>query len=247
MSWPLRKSSSSSLSSTGLNNINNNNNNNNTSSLNLSHAHTASSTSPIASAACNVGPVPRAVQLDFDKEEKKIQQLETTNKKFYKDVKTYVDKIDELNKSETKMINNLSGLASHASILCSNNSTLANTTFDTTNSPIDDDKEFLTKLKLWKDLLSEHNMSCESLKHSCQQQVIEPMKKLNLLFPQVYEAIKRRQQAFNELTKQQHKLDKALEKVSYKHIFILNLCILTHKSFKIDRQTNKSFICINTF
>ena len=86
MSWPHRKSSSSSISGnqTGLN---------------------RQSTSNQA----GIGLVPRSVQLDFDKEEKKIQQLEQTNKKFYKDVKCYVEKIEELNKSETKMINNLSG------------------------------------------------------------------------------------------------------------------------------------------
>lgn len=63
--------------------------------------------------------------------------------------------------------------------------------------------EFLSKLKLWKDLLNEHNSTCDQLKASCQSQVIDPMKKLNSLFPQVYESIKRRQAAFNELCKQQ--------------------------------------------
>jgi len=189
MSWPLRKSSSSSLSGAALAN----------SSLNRQ-----ASTQIHTNQASNVGLVPRAVQMDFDKEERKIQSLETTNKKFYKDVKTYVEKIDELNKSETKMINNLSHLATHAS---------NSTGLDSSSvSNHDEDKEFMTKLKLWKDLLNEHNLSCDSLKQSCQQQVIEPMKKLNSLFPQVYEAIKRRQQAYNELTRQQSKLDKALEK-----------------------------------
>lgn len=89
MSWPLRKSSASSL--TG-----------NTAGLNRQSSSSSHS-------SAGIGLVPRSVQLDFDKQEKKIQQLEQTNKKFYKDVKCYVDKIDELNKSETKMINNLSG------------------------------------------------------------------------------------------------------------------------------------------
>ena len=66
-----------------------------------------------------------------------------------------------------------------------------------------DEVEFLAKLKVWKDLLIEHNSTCDNLKASCQTQVIDPMKKLNSLFPQVYEAIKRRQHAFNELCKQQ--------------------------------------------
>lgn len=183
MSWPLRKSSASSLTgnSTGLNR--------------------QSSASNHTSAG--IGVVPRSVQLDFDKEEKKIQQLEQTNKKFYKDVKCYVDKIEELNKSESKMINNLSGLANPATV---QSITDLNANFQ------NEEIEFLAKLKLWKDLLNEHNSTCDNLKSSCQTQVIEPMKKLNSLFPQVYEAIKRRQHAFNELCKQQSKLDKALEK-----------------------------------
>lgn len=182
MSWPIRKSSASSL--TG-----------NTSGLNRQSSSSSHS-------SAGIGVVPRSVQLDFDKEEKKIQQLEQTNKKFYKDVKCYVEKIDELNKSESKMINNLSSLASTtAQSLNESNTNLKN-----------EEVEFLAKLKLWKDLLNKHNSSCEGLKSSCQSQVIEPMKKLNSLFPQVYEAIKRRQNAFNELCKQQSKLDKALEK-----------------------------------
>lgn len=180
MSWPHRKSSSSSISGnqTGLN---------------------RQSTSNQA----GIGLVPRSVQLDFDKEEKKIQQLEQTNKKFYKDVKCYVEKIEELNKSETKMINNLSGMTSTATI---QSLTESNSNFN------NDEVEFLAKLKVWKDLLIEHNSTCDNLKASCQTQVIDPMKKLNSLFPQVYEAIKRRQHAFNELCKQQSKLEKALEK-----------------------------------
>lgn len=149
------------------------------------------------------GIVPRSVQLDFDKEEKKIQQLEQTNKKFYKDVKCYVEKIDELNRSETKMITNLSNLASPVAVKY-----LA----ETNGNFKSDELEFLDKLRDWKEMLGEHNSACDSLKVACQTQVIEPMKKLNSMFPQVYEAIKRRQNAFNELCKQQSKLDKALEK-----------------------------------
>ncbi len=213
MSWPLRKSSSSSLSSS---------NSTNPTTNPITTATNTSASNPInrqSSASCNLGlAVPRSVQLDFDKEEKKIQELELTNKKFYKDVKSYVLKIDELNKSESKLISNLSNLANQSSITNSiltssettTTTTAANITISTTST--DEDKEFLSQLKQWKDLLNDHNASCDHLKQSCQQQVIEPMKKLNSLFPQVYEAIKRRQQAYNEFTRQQSKLDKALEK-----------------------------------
>lgn len=152
------------------------------------------------------GIVPRSVQLDFDKEEKKIQQLEQTNKKFYKDVKCYVEKIDELNRSETKMITNLSNLASPVAVKYLGIEANGNGNFKS------EELEFLDKLRDWKEMLGEHNSACDGLKVACQTQVIEPMKKLNSMFPQVYEAIKRRQSAFNELCKQQGKLDKALEK-----------------------------------
>jgi hypothetical protein len=195
-----------------------------------------------AASVASVGVVPRAVQLDFEREEKKIHQFESTNKKFYKDVKYYVEKIEELNKSEAKMINNLSNLSStsnHQSSSSSSNVTAnlqpqtqqaqsnnsnvlvsndlinigsSNEQSDHQSASTQNDKDFLLKLKLWKDLLDEHNKSCESLKHSCQTQVIEPMKKLNTIFPTVYTAIKRREQTYNELLKQQAKLDKAQER-----------------------------------
>ena len=67
--------------------------------------------SSLSTNPAGVGIVPRAVQIEFEREEKKIQQFETTNKKFYKDVKYYIEKLDELIKSETKMINNIANLA----------------------------------------------------------------------------------------------------------------------------------------
>ena len=192
--------------------------------------------SVMSNASASVGVVPRAVQLDFDKEEKKIQQFETTNKKFYKDVKCYVEKIDELNKSETKMINNLANLANNSSPTTNTTTTTSNSTLNTIQSSNSNknqfnnqqqladmanlniantdlnDQEFLCKLKQWKELLNEHNKSCEFLKQTCQKDVIEPMKNLNSLFPQVYAAIKKRENTYRELLKQQEKLDKAQEK-----------------------------------
>lgn len=162
-----------------------------------------------------VGLVPRALQLDLEKEEKKIEQFETTNKKFYKDVKYYVEKIDELNKSENKMVNNLANIinSTHSAPSSASNTsthdTLANDSSDQNEL---NNRELGEKLKLWKDLLVEHGKSAECLKNTCQSQVIEPMKNLNLMFPQVYAAIKKREQSYKELLKQQDKLEKAQEK-----------------------------------
>jgi hypothetical protein len=162
-----------------------------------------------------VGLVPRSLQLDLEKEEKKIEQFETTNKKFYKDVKYYVEKIDELNKSESKMVNNLANIinTSHTTPNVASNASSHDTLVNDSSDQNElNNREIGEKLKLWKDMLNEHGKATECLKNTCQSQVIEPMKNLNLMFPQVYAAIKKREQSYKELLKQQDKLEKAQEK-----------------------------------
>ena len=185
--------------------------------------------------------VPRILQLDFEKEEKKIQQFENINKKFHKDVKTYIDRIDDLNKSETKMINNLNNFINQSDK--SSNATLNSKSSTSTSNlgPTDshgtgrkssvstlnqrssiesnassittaNEEDFTEKFKVWRDILQSHNRSCDDLKQSCQTKVIEPIKKLNLLFPNVYSAIKRREQAYKEFLNQQNRLNRAQEK-----------------------------------
>jgi hypothetical protein len=61
-----------------------------------------------------VGLVPRADQLEFDKEEKHVEQFEKANEKFYRDVKSYIKKIDELCKSENKLISDLTHTIANA-------------------------------------------------------------------------------------------------------------------------------------
>jgi bridging integrator 3 len=203
MSWPFNKSSSGSISSASASAS--------TSTPSSDHHHYRSSINSSSSIAIT-GVIPRALQLDFDREEKKIQQFESNNKKFYKDVKLYVDKIEELNKSETKMINNLSNFTNQQQ---SSINTQVASNYSIENDQIssnDNDNEFLSRLQLWKGLLEENNKSCDQLKKSCQSQVIDPMKKLNAVFPNVYSSIKRRDYAYNDLIKQQSKLEKLQEK-----------------------------------
>jgi hypothetical protein len=164
-----------------------------------------------------VGLVPRSVQLDFEREEKKIQQFETVNKKFYKDVKNYVEKLDDLIKSENKMLNNVSNFSSSVceSSTTANSSSTSQQGSSNTASAADSlnlDKEMFSRLKSIKDLLIEHTKQCEHFKQTCQASVIEPMKNLNLVFPQVYQAIKRREQSLKELIKHQKQLEKLQDK-----------------------------------
>lgn len=175
--------------------------------------------------------VPRILQLDFEREEKKIQQFENINKKFHKDVKTYIDRIDDLNKSEAKMINNLNTFITQSDKSASTTtgakspvdpasrraSTLQRTSGGGGDSASSltvaaNEEDFTEKFKVWRDILQLHNKSCESLKQSCQARVIEPVKKLNLLFPNVHSAIKRREHAYKEFLSAQSRLNRAQEK-----------------------------------
>lgn len=178
--------------------------------------------------------VPRMVQKDFEKEEKKIQQFEDINKKFYKDVKRYIEAIDETNKSELKLINNILNVMSTSlnNTNSSSNSTLTttptiapnkltsslsipaltNSTTSLSNRASLSDS-FNNKISMWKQThLNQNQNYLEKLKLTCQYDVIEPMKKLNLIFPNVYLAIKRRESAYQEFEKQQHKLSKLQER-----------------------------------
>lgn len=155
-----------------------------------------------------VGIVPRAVQIEFEKEENKIKQFESINKKFYKDIKYYIDKLDDLIKSETKMVNNISSLA-QVSLNESNSSNEAAATAVSNSFSVDEfNKEFLAKLTNCRELLEEHAKSVDIFKTASSKSVAEPMKNLNSIFPQVYEAIERRKSLLKELIKKQEKLEK---------------------------------------
>jgi bridging integrator 3 len=169
--------------------------------------------------------VPRMVQKDFEKEEKKIKQFEETNKKLYKDVKRYIESIDETNKSELKLINNIlivmSTTTTTTTTLATNKLTsslsipaLTNSTSSISNPyRLSLADSFNNKITHWKQThLSQNQNYLEKLKLTCQYDVIEPMKKLNLLFPSVYSAIKRREKAYQDFEKEQQKLLKFQEK-----------------------------------
>lgn len=160
-----------------------------------------------------VGIVPRAVQTEFEKEENKIKQFESINKKFYKDIRYYIEKLDDLIKSESKMFSNISNLAqaslSTESPTIDSSSSLAAATTASSGFSVDEfNKEFLSKLINCRELLDEHAKSVDTFKTASSKSVADPMKSLNSIFPQVYEAIERRKTVLKELLKKQEKLDK---------------------------------------
>lgn len=158
--------------------------------------------------------IPRNLQKDFEKESQKITEFEHINKKFYKDVKKYLDSIDESNKSELKLVNNLGNLT-QTSVTSINNQNYKTSNLSLVSNSSNTNDDFNRKINLWKQLLTIDNDTSnlsDTLKTNCQNDIIEPMKRLNDLFPNVHAAIKKRELALNELLKQQSKLERYQEK-----------------------------------
>lgn len=170
--------------------------------------------------------VPRMVQKDFEKEEKKIKQFEEINKKFYRDVERYIGAIDDTNKSEFKLINNIlvvmSTTTTTAPTLATNKLTsslsipaLTNSTSSISNPyhRLSLADSFNNKITQWKQThLTQNQNYLEKLKSTCLKDVIEPMKQLTSIFPSVKSAIKRREKAYQDFEKEQQKLLKLQEK-----------------------------------
>lgn len=174
----------------------------------MSQRHTISSPSGLSpggsssSGIGGMGLVPRSLQLDFEKEKKRVEQFESVNKKFYKDVKAYIEKLDELLKSENKLIANLSKIveSNDASSLAVMNNNSSADQIDT------------ERLKSINELLNEHTRHCDHFKQTCQSSVIDPMKNLSLIFPQFSQAVNKREQSLKELSRLQKQLEKVQEK-----------------------------------
>lgn len=151
--------------------------------------------------------VPHTVQMDFEKEVKKINQFEEVNKKLHKELKRYMDSIDNVYKSELKLVNNLSNLTSKLE------KKVEVPESEDERACMDLIKDFNVKLNQWKTALdNENGKTTENLKQTCQIRVAEPLKNLNDVFPNVHAAIKTRDKSYNELMKQHAKLEKMQEK-----------------------------------
>lgn len=117
-----------------------------------------------------------------------------------------------MNSSNMNKTPNMTSSSTSASSTSSNDGVASSSTATSSSSGLNTvdefNKEFLSKLTRCRDELVEHAKSVEAFKTSSQQSVVEPMKNLNSIFPQVYQAIRRRETALRELLKQQEKLDK---------------------------------------
>ncbi|KAK6177853.1 hypothetical protein SNE40_012736 [Patella caerulea] len=133
--------------------------------------------------------VTRAEEREFEKEVKKLEELDQVTKKLYKELKRCTEAKQVVAKSERKITQDLL------------NSTLCQT-----------DAELKQQIGDWDRAVSKLEACTIEMNNSVQKTVIEPLKKFSSIFPSVQTAVKKRDQALQEYQKCQGKADKYEER-----------------------------------
>ncbi|KAG8176892.1 hypothetical protein JTE90_000477 [Oedothorax gibbosus] len=131
----------------------------------------------------------RQDEVVLEKHVSKLEQLENTTKKLYKDAKKYEDCILDANRCEKKMTSDLS------------------------NSVICHEEEQLRELvEEWHSYVSQANAFDEDLVLVTHRTIVEPLKKFQGVFSETRSALKKRDQAMQECMKASQKMQKLQEK-----------------------------------
>ncbi|KFM72854.1 Bridging integrator 3-like protein, partial [Stegodyphus mimosarum] len=138
------------------------------------------------------GSKPYLVQGDevvLEKHVSKLEQLENSTKKLYKDTKKYENCILEASHSEKKMTSDLSN-----SLLCH------------------DEEKLRSLVEEWHSFISQANAFDEDLVLVTRRTVVEPLKKFQGVFADTRGALKKREQAMQDCVKANQKVQKLEEK-----------------------------------
>lgn len=134
----------------------------------------------------NLKPViSRTAEREFEKEVKKLEDLDEVTKRLYKDGKRLVEANSALVKAERRLTQELL-----STMLCQS------------------EQELKWQVEEWDHAVSKLDMHMQDVNAVVQKAVIDPIKKLNTIFPNVQAAVKRREQALQELQKCQSKFSK---------------------------------------
>lgn len=123
------------------------------------------------------------------KEVKKLDQLGETSRKLYKDTKRWVETNNVVAGSEHKITQDL--LACQLS---------------------QSEPEFYREIEEWNKVVEKQTHSLRELSGTVQKTLVEPLKKLNGVFPSIDIAIKKREQSLQEYMRSQAKLEKYQER-----------------------------------
>ncbi|XP_062567845.1 bridging integrator 3-like [Saccostrea cucullata] len=129
--------------------------------------------------------VSRTTEREFGREVKRVESLDETSKKLYKDTKRWLESNSALLNSEHKITQDLL-----TSPLCQTEAQL--------NAMITD----------WDRAIEKQNLHSRELNNVVQKTMAEPVKRLNTIFPSIQAALKKREQSLQEYQKSQAKVEK---------------------------------------
>ncbi|CAH1783093.1 unnamed protein product [Owenia fusiformis] len=128
---------------------------------------------------------------EFEREVKRIQQLEENSKKLYKELKKYETALDAMTKVESRVSQDV---------------------LKVKFKPDESNKGIRNYADEWNRASQRLENQQKVLTFNCHKGVSEPIKKYIGHFPQVYSAIKKREAALHEYNKSQAKVDKYQDK-----------------------------------
>ncbi|VDI46304.1 bridging integrator 3 [Mytilus galloprovincialis] len=133
--------------------------------------------------------ISRTEERELVKEIKKLDQQGETSKKLQKDAKRWVEANNAVAGSEHKITQDLLSCQ-----LCQS------------------EPEFYKQIEEWNKTVEKQAQSTRELNGTVQKTVVEPVKKLNGVYPSIDIAIKKREQSLQEYMKSQAKLEKYQER-----------------------------------
>ncbi|ESO90403.1 hypothetical protein LOTGIDRAFT_192130 [Lottia gigantea] len=140
---------------------------------------------PFSRAAPRKSVISRTQEREFEKDVKKIEELDESSRKLYKDVKRWIEANNAVAKSERKISQDLLN-----SVLCQQ------------------DEELRALVEDWDKSVARIETHTHEMNNSAQKTFVDPMKKFSSIFPNVQLAVKRREQVLQEFQKCQLKNDK---------------------------------------
>lgn len=135
-------------------------------------------------------PISKTAEREFEREIRKLEQLEENAKKIHNDMQTCIEaQTAAQSKYENQMLLNL-----------------------TASSLYRNDEKLQGLVDHWVQSTKKLELLVEELNATSQKVIIEPMKKIATIFPSILQAVKKRDQSLQEYSKCQEKVNKYVKR-----------------------------------
>nr|XP_022343027.1 bridging integrator 3-like [Crassostrea virginica] len=129
--------------------------------------------------------ISRTTEREFGREVRRVDSLDETSKKLYKDTKRWMESNSALSNSEHKITQDL-----------------------LTNPLCQTEAQLNAMVTEWERAIEKESFHSKELNNVVQKTMADPVKRLNTIFPSIQAALKKREQSLQEYQKSQAKVEK---------------------------------------